>query len=258
MINDFFSDLQVLPIAVQSGYGDEEATLKKMMKEIHIMRELNHTNIVRFLSCEKTDVELHIFLEYIAGGSVASLLKNYGALTVPVIQRYAAQMFTGLSFLHAQQICHRDIKGGNLLIDERGVLKLADFGASKILATTCTVVSMEEAMHGTANYMAPEAIKQSEDYDEKAADIWSAGCVVVEMSTGKPPWHEVGQKAGLMPLLMKIAESDEPPEAADDFPDDGKDLLGRCFHREPAQRAKAADLCKHAFVAEHCKDAALV
>lgn len=123
--------VKVLPIASQGGYGDEEAALKKMMREIHIMRELHHDNIVHFLSCDKasllwahrrnphprplplqTEEELHIFLEYVAGGSVASMVKQYGSLALPVVQRYTVQMFQGLAFLHEQQIAHRDIKAG--------------------------------------------------------------------------------------------------------------------------------------------------
>ena len=77
--------------------------------------------------------------------------------------------------------------------------------------------------------------------------MWSAGCVVIEMAAGKPPWHEaMGQ--GIMPLLLAIAESPDPPSAPEGFPEEGKAMLQRCFERVPAARARAAELCQHPFL----------
>jgi serine/threonine protein kinase len=95
----------------------------------------------------------------------------------------------------------------------------------------------------------PICLKEMPEYDEKAADIWSAGCVVVEMATGKPPWHEV-MGAGIMPLLLKIAESESPPAVQEDFPEVGKAMLLRCFARDPVARASAAELRQHPFLGE--------
>ena len=80
---------------------------------------------------KRTVDAIHIFLEYVPGGSIASLLAKFGPFQEPVIRRYTRQILKGLEYLHTRCIMHRDVKGANILVDRRGTVKLADFGASK-------------------------------------------------------------------------------------------------------------------------------
>lgn len=123
--------------------GDETITKSQLRKkvmvealqrEILLLKELEHPNIVCYLGSESTDKYLNIFLEYVAGGSLSSVLKDYGNLEEPLIKSFIKQILHGLAYLHDKKIVHRDIKGGNILVDNKGIVKISDFGISKKLS----------------------------------------------------------------------------------------------------------------------------
>ena len=101
-----------------------------MEREIKLLRELDHPNIVQYLGTQRTKRRLYIFLEFASGGSVSSRLKNFGTFSEAVIRRYTLHILRGLDYLHGHNIIHRDVKGSNLLV-HTGTVKLADFGCSK-------------------------------------------------------------------------------------------------------------------------------
>lgn len=102
-----------------------------------------------------------------------------------MIRVYSRQILEGLHYLHSHRIVHRDIKGANILIDNNGIAKLADFGAATNLIQSD---DNPKSLHGTPYWMAPEVIHQTGH--SRQADIWSLGCTVIEMFTGKPPWNQ--------------------------------------------------------------------
>lgn len=148
-----------------------------------MMRNLLHENIVQYYGTSIEDNHLNIFLEYVPGGSISSLLNKFGGFSESVVRVYTRQILSGLAYLHQHQIIHRgilkskffspfeDIKGANILVDNNGTVKLADFGASKKLEGNFFVLLMEQdlinatmgfrSLAGTPYYMAPEVIKQS-------------------------------------------------------------------------------------------------
>ncbi len=91
--------------------------IRTLEAEVALLRQLNHVNIVRYLGTERTEDTLNIFLEYVPGGSIASLIEKFGALQESVIRRYTQQILQGLEYLHQRKIMHRDIKGANILVD---------------------------------------------------------------------------------------------------------------------------------------------
>ena len=91
--------------------------VKALEAEVLLLRQLNHCNIVRYLGTERTDDTLNIFLEYVPGGSIASLIEKFGPLQESVIRKYTQQILRGLEYLHQRKIMHRDIKGANILVD---------------------------------------------------------------------------------------------------------------------------------------------
>jgi serine/threonine protein kinase len=142
---------------------------------------LQHKNIVKYYGVVRTDNYLHIVLEYCIGGSVAKLLETYKTLSESVIRKYAIQILEGLEYLHCHNIIHRDIKGANILVDRDGICKLSDFGGAKIVQEDIDI--KKHSFKGTPNWMAPETVKKLEY--TRFSDIWSLGCTIIEMATGK-------------------------------------------------------------------------
>ncbi|KAK7823327.1 mitogen-activated protein kinase kinase kinase 5, partial [Quercus suber] len=139
-------------------------------EEIKLLSELKHPNIVQYYDSEIVDSWLRIYLEYVPGGSIKKYIKDNGAIPESDIRRFTTHILSGLDYLHSKNIVHRDIKGANLLIDSSGVVRLADFGTAKCLV---------------------QGLEPSNPYAILAVDIWSVGCTVLEMLTGRLPWGDL-------------------------------------------------------------------
>ncbi|KAK9453793.1 kinase-like domain-containing protein [Dipodascopsis uninucleata] len=211
-----------------------KAEIKKIMLEIDLLRNLDHPNIVRYHGFVKTDSSLYIILEYCENGSLTAISKNFGQFPEHLVAIYIAQVLQGLIYLHDQGVIHRDIKGANILTTKEGVVKLADFGVATRAPEDSQVV-------GTPNWMAPEIILLNGA--TSSSDIWSVGCTIIELITGKPPYHDLEQ----MQALYRIVNDEFPP-----FPDsistELRDFLVKCFNKDPLERNSATDLLRHAWI----------
>ncbi|OEL29946.1 Mitogen-activated protein kinase kinase kinase YODA [Dichanthelium oligosanthes] len=216
--------------------------LKQLNQEIDMLRQLSHPNIVQYHGSDLTDDTLSIYLEYVSGGSIHKLLREYGPFKEPVIRNYTGQILAGLAYLHGRNTVHRDIKGANILVGPNGEVKLADFGMAKHISSFAEIRSFK----GSPYWMAPEVIMNSKGYS-LAVDIWSLGCTIIEMATARPPWHQYEGVAA----IFKIANSKDIPEIPDSFSEEGKNFLQLCLKRNPASRASAAQLMDHPFVQDH-------
>merc|ERR1740130_665653 len=114
--------------------GASATQVTALQREVKLLQGLQHENIVRYLGTRRQHRFLCIFLEYVPGGSISSLLGEFGPFSEDMIRRYTRQILRGVDYLHRRKILHRDIKGGNVLISDSGRVKLADFGCSKQLA----------------------------------------------------------------------------------------------------------------------------
>lgn len=233
-------------------------------REIEFMRSFEHKNIVKYLGCEmdKEKKVLHIFQEWVPGGSIASLLRKFGPFPLSVIRSYLHQILTGLQYLHSKHILHRDIKGGNVLVNDDGVVKLADFGASKSMECLEEDRLENMTMCGTPYFMAPEVFE--ENYGTKA-DVWACACVAYQMCTTNPPWKDLGIKSPLQ-LYRYIIDNEGPPPLTIPMPTDESDfkdlileptmncslanLLEQCFMRDSKQRPSVSQIMGHAFFKE--------
>ncbi|KAJ2222716.1 ATP binding, partial [Coemansia sp. RSA 518] len=156
--------------------------------ELDLLKGLDHKNVVKYLGTDMDDTKLYIFLEYVSGGSVSSALASYGMFPETLVRTYTAQIIKGLVYLHGQGIIHRDIKGGNVLIDQDGSVKISDFGISKRVDDVVTAAATKQrraSLQGSVFWMAPEVVKDTH-YTVKG-DVWSLGCLVIEMLTGNHP-----------------------------------------------------------------------
>jgi len=222
--------------------------VESLESEIAIMRTLRHPNICGYLGTERSEGEdtkiLNILLEYVPGGSISQLLVSFGAFGENVIRLYTRQILLGLQYLHGNKLAHRDIKGANILVTSDGCVKLTDFGHSKRLEGTAATLNFN-SLKGTPFWMAPEVIKQ--EGHGRRADIWSVGCTVVEMGSGKPPWSELSNP---MTAMFAIASSEEPPAIPEGLTEEAHQFIALCFRRNPSERPTAADLMSNPFVVD--------
>jgi serine/threonine protein kinase len=222
-----------------------EDDVTALQQEIAVLQGHAHDNIVRYYGTERTPEHLNIFLEYVPGGSLRSLIQKFGKLNEAIVKVYTRQILQGLEYLHRHRIIHRDIKGANILVDNRGVVKLADFGASKTLSGIVTMTDGLKSVRGSPYWMAPEVIKQS-GYGRQA-DIWSVGCTVIEMATGQPPFSNFSSQ---VTALFHIASSEEAPPTPEGWSPEGEDFLTQCLRRNPRARPNATQLLCHPWLAE--------
>lgn len=242
---------------IELGSITDPEGIAKLHNEIDLMKRLNHPNIVQYFGSveDKEKKTLNIFMEFVDGGSLTSYAKKIkacGALSESTIRDWSYQMICGVKYLHDSNVVHRDIKGDNILVSvNQGILKLADFGCSKSIDDICSKTHGCKTMVGTPYWMAPEVItcaNDSEGYGPKS-DIWSVGCTIVEIITGKPAWPECNS---MWAAIYKIANSKGLPpffqeKHANTSPEFLK-FLERMFERSPPKRASAKELLEDPFV----------
>lgn len=231
---------------VEMPLGSEHEQRKRSMidalqREMNLLRDLEHPNIVQYLGSNCENNHLNIFLEYVPGGSVSSLLANVGPFEDLHIRKVVKQILLGLKYLHSRSIIHRDIKGANILMDNHGNIKISDFGISTKLDNN---KKDRASFHGSIYWMAPEVVRQI-PYTYKV-DIWSLGCLVIEMYTGKRPFPDMKQIQALFHMSKK---SPQPPATPANASPEGQDFLKKAFEIDHTRRPTAAEMLQHPFVA---------
>ncbi|XP_064625588.1 serine/threonine-protein kinase PLK1-like [Lineus longissimus] len=157
---------------------------EKIAREIELHRNLKNKNIVEFHNFFEDDDNVYIVLEHCSKKSLVHILKNRKTLTEPEVRFYVKHLLEGCRYIHSQRIIHRDLKLGNMLLNDKMELKIADFG----LATRVNFVGDKKmTVCGTPNYIAPEVLqKKGHSYE---ADMWAVGCIMFAMLVGRPPFE---------------------------------------------------------------------
>jgi len=232
--------------------SDEEDRkyLAKLREELDILRSLRHPNIICYLGHEYAGGTLYIFMELAEGGSLAKLLKEFGALEGALLRNTILGMLQGLVYLHTRNpvVVHRDIKSANVLLDLDFNVKLADFGCSK------QVFDMSTSFHATGSFfwMAPEVILEKQGFGRKA-DVWSFGCTALESSTAQPPWGK-GAIDGMLSAVKLIGMSTQTPPIPESTSPSLRSLLQSCLQRAPDARPAASELLSHEYFMPPMKD----
>ncbi|MCJ1292389.1 negative regulator of the PHO system [Xylographa carneopallida] len=246
----------------------EEGTPSTAIREISLMKELKHENIVSLHDVIHTENKLMLVFEYMDKD-----LKKYmdsrgdrGQLDYITIKSFMYQLLQGIAFCHDNRVLHRDLKPQNLLINNKGQLKLADFGLARAFGIPVNTFSNEVV---TLWYRAPDVLLGSRTYNT-SIDIWSAGCIMAEMYTGRPLFPGTTNEDELQKIFRLMGTPSERswpgisqfPEYKPNFhiyatqdlrlilpqiDQQGLDLLGRMLQLRPEMRISAKDALNHAW-----------
>lgn len=196
---------------------------------------------------ENGHLTCNLLMEYAPYGSLRGLIKD-----IPLLESearvYTRMLLRGLSRIHQAGVVHCDLKSDNILLfpsSENGAryqVKIADFGLSKTKGENFNADFWKIKFRGTPHYMSPESVMGQID---TPLDIWSLGCIVLEMITGLRPWWNIGSNDHIM---FKLAFLKEAPKLHNGLSQDCKDFLSKCFVKDPTERWNATMLLNHPFL----------
>jgi len=227
--------------------GGEDLT--NVAKEINLLKKCVYPNIVAYYGCYQTDKELLIAMEYCAAGSMLDLLRVcHKQLIEDQISGVIAQSLKGITYLHLNKILHRDLKGANILLDSKGVPKLADLGVATQLPNT---IGKAGTVVGSPYWMPPEVIDSTKGGYNHKADIWSLAITAIELAEGEPPLFKIHFARALM-----LIPRNEPPKLKEPtkWTPEFSDFLSKCLQKDPANRPTADQLLKHPWIEKGLKN----
>lgn len=267
--------------------AEDEGVPSTAIREISLLKEMNNANIVRLLNIVHADGhKLYLVFEYLdldlkkymealpvsqggRGKALPDANMHHPGLGPDIVKKFMSQLIEGIRYCHAHRVLHRDLKPQNLLINQEGNLKLADFGLARAFGVPLRTYTHEVV---TLWYRAPEILLGGRQYST-GVDMWSAGCIFAEMCTRKPLFpgdSEIDEIFKIFRILGTPSEQDWPgvtsfPDFKPSFPkwnrtdvaavvpaldDNGLDLLDALLVYDPAGRISAKQACQHPYFTE--------
>ncbi|KAJ9135159.1 hypothetical protein P3X46_032370 [Hevea brasiliensis] len=215
---------------------------ENVQREIINHRSLRHPNIVRFKEVLLTPTHLAIVMEYAAGGELFARICSAGRFSEDEARFFFQQLISGVSYCHSMEICHRDLKLENTLLDGSPTprLKICDFGYSK----SALLHSQPKSTVGTPAYIAPEVLSRKE-YDGKISDVWSCGVTLYVMLVGAYPFEDPEDPRNFRKTIGRIMSVQYSIPDYVRVSADCKHLLSRIFVANPAKRITIPEIKQH-------------
>lgn len=215
---------------------------ENVQREIINHRSLRHPNIVRFKEVMLTPTHLAIVMEYAAGGELFDRICNAGRFSEDEARYFFQQLISGVSYCHQNEICHRDLKLENTLLDGSPAprLKICDFGYSK----SALLHSQPKSTVGTPAYIAPEVLSRKE-YDGKIADVWSCGVTLYVMLVGAYPFEDPEDPRNFRKTISRILSVQYSIPDYVRVSSDCRHLLSRIFVANPSKRITIPEIMNH-------------
>lgn len=248
--------------------SEEEGVPSTAIREISILKELQHPNIVSLLDVLLQEAKLYLVFEFLQMDlkKYMDTIPSHKYMEKDLVKSYTFQILQGITFCHSHRILHRDLKPQNLLIDKNGIIKLADFGLARAFGIPVRVYTHEVI---TLWYRAPEILLGSSRYSTPV-DVWSIGTIFAEMATKKPLFHgdsEIDQLFRIFRVLGTPTDEDWPGvtslkdykqtfpqwkkgnicDSVKNLSEDGLDLLKKCLIYDPAKRISAKTALRHPY-----------
>jgi len=230
---------EVVAIKKMSFTGKQSSEKwQDIVKEVQFLHKLKHENCIAYKGCYIKEHTAWLAMEYCLGSASDIIEVHKKPLKEGEIAAVTEGALKGLVFLHSHNRIHRDIKAGNILLTENGIVKLADFGSASMKAPANSFV-------GTPYWMAPEVILAMEEgqYDGKV-DVWSMGITCIELAERKPPLFNINA----MSALYHIAQNDPPTLTTDGWSPEFKDFVSACLKKTPADRPTTEELLTSRFI----------
>jgi len=244
---------------------EDEGVPSTAIREISILKEMQHQNIVGLLDVVNMPNKLYLVFEFL-DQDLKRYMDSVGNLEGKLVMSYCRQLLEGLVYCHRRRILHRDLKPQNLLIDKQGVLKLADFGLARAVCVPVRPYTHEVI---TLWYRAPEILLGSQAYS-MPVDMWSAGCIFAELLTKRPLFPGDSEIDEIFRIFKMLGTPNEEnwkgctslPDFKPDFPKWSKqdmrkvlpgvdpvaiNLLEKMLVYEPSQRISAKAALQHPY-----------
>ncbi|KAE8981530.1 hypothetical protein PF002_g24224 [Phytophthora fragariae] len=219
----------------QNSKALAQELLREFRREEEVASALRHPNVVQFLGSASAPPRYCLVFEFMAGGSLAELLRRSKKTPLDWFQ-LATDVAQGVAYLHEHSVLHRDLKSSNVLLDARGAAKIADFGLSCVLELGRSADLTAET--GTYGWMAPEVIRH-ESYSSKA-DVYSFAVVLWELLARDVPFK--GQTP--MQTAMAVAEQQMRPALPRQTPPKIAELIEHCWNQDPTRRPDFSSILK--------------
>jgi serine/threonine protein kinase len=234
------SDGKVVALkVVKAELAKDEVFRRRFEREAGTAARVQHTNVVPVLSTGEHEGVPYMAQQFITGGSLEDRIKREGKLGLRETVDVCTQVADGLDALHAEGLIHRDVKPGNILLDEAGKAYITDFGLMK--DREASVLTRPGQALGSMDYMAPEQIRGEEVNAQ--SDVYALGCVMIECLSGAPPFAD---RQGMRILWAHLQEDPPDPSAGrDDVPSDVGWAITRALEKEPEKRPPTATAYAH-------------
>ena len=238
-VRNVISDrIEAMKILLPDLAGRQELAAR-FLREIKLLASLNHPNIAQLRTAFTNDNQLVMIMEYVEGTSMAIRLSG-ASISVADALNYIDQVLSALSYAHQQNVIHRDIKPGNMMLTPQGVVKVMDFGIAR--SSTDLTLTMAGASLGTINYMSPEQVKG--EATDPRSDLYSVGVCLYEMVTGKKPF-EAGSDYSIM--TAHVNEAPRPPlELKPGLPPTLNEIILIAIAKDPGRRFQTANAFRNA------------
>ena len=213
--------MKILPI---NRVGDS-LYLARFHREAGTAAQLDHKNIVRVLDIDNLGKTHYLVMEYVEGINLHQIVKAEGPLDYISAADYIRQAADGLSYAHESGLIHRDVKPAHLMVDRQGVVKVLDVGTARLIVDDhgWVTLALEENVLEAADYLAPEQANDSHAVDHRA-DIYSLGCTMYFLLTGRPPFPE-----GTLPQRLMQHQQKMPADIREFRPDVPIELVDICM-----------------------------
>lgn len=214
-------------------------TRKQIIRELQIMHDCNHVNIIEFYGAFQQDGNIMICMQYMDLASLDKIYKTHGKINQFICSIITKAVLNGLIYLYDEhRIIHRDVKPSNILLNSHGDIKICDFGVSGIL-----INSIANTFVGTSAYMSPERIKGS-DYTIKS-DVWSLGISIIEIMDAQFPFQNNNMSVF---ELLEFIVNEEPPKLKNEYDKDTKEFVNCCLTKDLEKRLAPKQLLELDFI----------